>query len=450
MNCIIKRVLLIQPEYKFKYLDIPIGLLYLASHLQRNAINVKIYDKGIGNLKSAINKFKPQIIGLYATVLHAKIIEKYIKIIKEINPNILIFLGGPYPSIFYDKLIKNPRVDGIIIGEGEDSFLKVIKEFNNNSSNFKDIEGLVLKHKGNVITNLKHSFIDLSKLPLPDYRLLDMKSYIKKWPYFDYLNNIKGTSIITSRGCPFNCSYCQPYSKNMFGLKTRRHNAKDVVEKMHELNKLYQINSFFFHDDTFITNKEWVKEFCTLLIKSKSNYKWICNTRIETISSDIIKLMTKANCKEIRLGIETINPKVQKFYNKIIPIKDIHSAISIIKKEGIKVFGFFIIGAPMESRNDILKTINFAVRSNLNITRFSILVNMPGTYLSDHIKTKSSFEGFDYIKNSKNNCSNIPYKELVRIRRIAYILFYFHPKRILSTLHSLLSLRSIMAKLERF
>jgi anaerobic magnesium-protoporphyrin IX monomethyl ester cyclase len=447
----ITRVLLIQPAYKLKYADVPLGLLYLATYLKSRNLDVRIFMGKPELLIPAIKKFRPQLVGLYATTLHYPAAKTYLKKIKNESREIITFVGGPHPSLEPERVIANPNVDGIIIGEGEESFYAFIAEHNRKKSDWNKLDGIYLKTKNGIVQRPKTRFSDLQKIPMPDYSLIDMEKQVKYWPYLDYEFNVVGTSLITSRGCPFSCTYCQPIPRVMFGSSIRRHSVQQVLSKMDELNKMYGINAFFFHDDTFITDKKWVSEFCLALIKGRRNYRWVCNTRVDTISEDIVSLMAKANCKEIRLGIESVNPSVLKFYKKNTPVEMIDKSIGIIKKHGIRVFGFFMIGAPFETKSMIRKTLDYAVNSQLDFARFSILVTMPGTDLSRELSCCYRNEsGFDYIKGSQNNCSQIKYSYLVFMRRLSYLRFYFNAKRLITTLISLRSRRGLMAKLERF
>jgi anaerobic magnesium-protoporphyrin IX monomethyl ester cyclase len=444
-----KRVMLIQPTFKFKYLDVPLGLLYIGTYLKEHGVEVSLYTGRLKDLKKEFKKRQPDIIGLYATTLHIQTVRRYIRHIRNLRPTAEILIGGPHPSISPDFFLDT--ADGIIIGEAEESFLEYVRQSDKKKPDFSKVEGLSYKKDGIIKRNKKTAFSDLSKIPLPDFSMIDMRSHIRQWPYFDYKWGVRGISLVTSRGCPFDCSYCQPITRNMFGRKIRQHSVSQVVKKMQEAKQRYDINSFFFHDDTFTWNKTWVKEFCDTLKKKNMDIDWICNTRIDMVDADLLKKMAAAGCQEIRFGIESVNQKALVFYNKRITLDKIRSSIRLAKKAGLKTFGFFMIGAPMETEKDIRKTIDFAIHSKLDFARFSILVNMPGTHMSEKLGEQYlSPDGFDYIKDSRNNLSPLPFRKLERIRKQAHLRFYFHPKRLPRTVKSLLSPRGLLAKLERF
>lgn len=467
------RILFISPVDRFEFTEIPLGLISIATHVRDNlpGTEVMVFDKRPEELKKAISRFSPDIIGIYSTVVHLKIIKQYIRIIRRHSPNSRIVLGGPTTISSLENL-KELKPDAIIIGEGETRFLRYAESFSyirndqdNDHTRFHDRDYVPksMKNISNIVyrisRNGKEAFItnnddgkfeDLSRISLPDLSLIDFEKYVKRFYYFDYIKDVRGIQMIVSRGCSFNCSFCQPTLKRIFGNRIRRYSTGKIIDYIIGLKKRYHINSVFFHDDTFTTDKEWTRGFCQELIKRKVGIRWGCNSRVDTIDDRTIRLMKRAGCVEIRLGIESFNERSLRFLNKNIDNRKTSRAIEIIKNNRIRAFAFIIIGCPEESVMDILGSLVRLTLSRVDITRISILTNIPGTYLDEKIKTKSDNpEYFNYIKDSRNNCSSIPYPVLDLLRKAGYAMFYLNPKRWITTFQMMNSIGKIKSKLER-
>ena len=188
-------------------------------------------------------------------------------IIKEINPNTKIIFGGPHPTVMPNETLQNKCVDAVIIGEGELTLLELIK----NKGNFETVGGIWFKKDGKIIRNSfrpPNKNIDEFGFPLLDK--FPMEDYIKVWFQLETsIGKLMGTNILMSRGCPFNCSYCQPTLRRLFGNVVRTRSAESVIEELKYLKKRFKINSFFFDNDTFAFNRKIILELCDLMIKEK-------------------------------------------------------------------------------------------------------------------------------------------------------------------------------------
>ncbi len=212
-------------------------------------------------------------------------------------------------------------------------------------------------------------------------------------------------------------------------------------------------------DDTFTAIKAWVIEFCEIVIKENLNMKWIANTRADTYDIEMLKIMKKAGLVKIKVGIESICPRIRNgIFNKNVSYQQITSLINDCTKLGIQVAGFFMIGAPTETKKEIWETIKFALNSRLMEASFSITTPLPQTSLYDMaLKNKwdvpDKFEDYDYYSaKGKENKERINSTSLEMYKKIAYILFYMHPRRILNTLRMSLSINGFkrtLLKLQR-
>lgn len=453
------KISLIFPRLKHASGDPPLGIAYIASALKNEGFDVSIIDstfnRNIGFILSSINKINPDAIGIFIdTTMHDGAV-KISKAIRKNKKNTMLIAGGPHATIMPETLTRH--FDAVVIGEGEKTFPDILK----NKDNLKIVDGIAYSEKGKIIKNPPREFIkDLDSTGFPSLELLDMESYMKNWHYLDSINpKLKGTSIITSRGCPYNCTYCQPTLRTMFGKKIRKRSVDNVIDEMVYLNKKYKIRSFFFHDDTFTSDIPWVKEFSKKLADKKLNFYWGCNTRINTINKDLLRLMRKAGLKMLHVGVESGSQRIiNDIYKKGIKLKDVKKVIDDARKEKVHTMCFFMIGAPTETLEEINKTIRFAYSLKCNEATFSITNPIPGTTLHDIVKSrgykmKKNFSEYDYYSKRAFYDPKLPIKKLKYLQKKALFLFYIHPYRwsyVIKHITSLEGMKKMMLKISRF
>jgi radical SAM superfamily enzyme YgiQ (UPF0313 family) len=451
-----KRVVLVFPRFEYPSGDFSIGLAYIAGYIRKNIkdLDISILDTTFNPKLEYVSKFieekKPDIVGIYTDTLMFKDSIKVAKIAKKFKANVI--LGGPHPTIIPDETIKNEFVDSICIGEGEITFKEYIDCYYSDK-NFKMVKGIWFKKEGHIIKNEHRDPIqDLDKIPFPAIDLFDIENYINKFVQLDsYSPNLRGISIIVSRGCPFMCSYCQPTLKNMFGTKVRIMSPKKVVDELKEIKKNYRIDAFYFQDDTLTAFKKWVNDFCGLLRKEKLNLVWACNTRADTIDFETLEIMKKAGCIKLKVGIESITDRIRNgIYKKNISVDQIKRLIDYCDRLKIQLTGFFMLGAPTETEKEVIDTIKFAARSKLTEANFSITTPLPETGLYNFVKDRgwtlpNDLNMFDYyqVKRPKMSKNEISIKKLKFYKKLANFYFYLHPRRIFITLRSILSIKGI-------
>ncbi|MBD3204149.1 radical SAM protein [Candidatus Woesearchaeota archaeon] len=452
-----KKVCLIYPRFHYPSGDPPLGILYVAAYLKKeiNDLDLRFIDTTFNPTLNFVIKrleeFRPGIVGIYMDTLMYKNAIRIAAIAKKFSAEVVV--GGPHPTILPDSVIRNKFIDAIIQGEAEQSFTEYVREFYKNKR-FEKIPGLWYKNNHKIIkNNTRKNLIDLDSLPLPDLGLLDMNRYINNWFHFGYMNNIRGTSIIGSRGCTFNCSYCQPTLIKMFGNKIRRRSSRNMIAELKSLRQEYNINAFHLQDDTSTSDREWILDFSKKLIQSKLNFSWSCNSRADTLSIEMVKWMKRSGLKEIRIGIESISPRIRNdLYSKNLSLAQINKSINLIKKNDLMAFGYFMLGAPGETEQEIKDTIKFASSSRLDVATFSIATPIPGTLLYQKIfnnQDMNEFNDFNYYKVTRN-FSSIPRIRLKYYKKLAYLRFYLHPKRIKNSLIEIHHIRKILNKLKRF
>jgi radical SAM superfamily enzyme YgiQ (UPF0313 family) len=275
-----------------------------------------------------------------------------------------------------------PNIDVIVRGEGEITFTELLEKYEKHGKNkFSEIKGITYRKDKKIHKNPDRPLIkDLDTIPFPAYHLMPMERY-KAQEVFYALKYPKNSpnkfSIITSRGCPFNCAFCA--SRAIWGPFVRYRSAENVIDEINLLKNKYKIKQLSFLDDAFTINKNRVKSICSSIIKEKFDITWTCITRVDVFSHEMCQELKNANCKMIIVGIESAVQKVLDFLKKEYTVEDAKRAVMLAYKMKMDVAGFFTIGIPGETKEMINKTIKLANTLPLAYAGFSILTPFPGT-----------------------------------------------------------------------
>ena len=353
---------------------VPLGLYYVASVLMENQYDVEILNwynvNGTPNIiKQVLVDKKPDVIGF--SILHANRwggIE-IARIAKKINPHTTIVFGGIGATFLWDHLLTHFReVDFVVIGEGEYTFLSLIRhlEFKRQKA-FETVNGLAFRKDGKAFRTAEAAAIcELDDLPIPAR-------------FFTYQH------LALTRGCAGNCNFCG--SPRFWGRHVRFHSSNYFIE---QLERLYQqgIHFFYFTDDTFTINKSLVIEICKKIIKKEMRISWSAISRVDYVSEDVLYWMRKAGCIQISYGVESGSEKIRKILQKKITIPKIQNAFGWTQKYGIMARAYFIYGCPGETRQTIQQTIDLIDDIKPLSTIFYILDIFPGTQLYEDFKQR--------------------------------------------------------------
>lgn len=457
------KVCLVYPRHQYLSGDPPLGLGYIAAYARNsNVADITLIDStfvrhlSLPYIYSRIRQERPDILGIYVDTL---MFNNAREVMRWARANgTFVIVGGPHASVSPQTCIDD--ADVVVIGEGEEAFTDIISHYRHR--NFAHIPSIWWWHKGELVKNeIGLKKIDIDALPFVDRDIFDMEQYLLYWHYLDSVGmGIKGTTMITSRGCPFRCAYCQPTLEKLFGKRIRRRSPQNVVEEMRWLKDRYGIQGIFFHDDTFMIERNWIAEFCSELEKSGVDLLWGCNGRIDRVSDDLLKRMHGCGLRNIHFGIESGSQRVlDKVYNKGISLERIHDLITTTKKIGITTMGFFMLGAPTESEEEINATIRLANKLPLEEATFSITNPLIGTDLHDMVsqnpdyKISENFSDFDYYRKRAMSGGNISYGKLKWLQKKALIFFYLSPIRlryIAGHFRSLSGIKKMIQKIRRF
>lgn len=411
----------------------PLGLAYIASICLEAGYNVKIIDMDaevidFKRLMKIIEKIKPKLIGISCfSPLFSKVIELS-KLIKS-AVDIPIIVGGPHACIHPESIMEIETIDYCIMGEGDFACVSLLNYLLRNKGKIETIDGLFYKKDGQVLRNRTPEPIsDLDCISFPARHLLKQQLYFN--PLFD---SRVYTTILTARGCPFRCIFCCQIHK-----KFRRRSIENVIAEIKEVIEKYGIRNFDFFDDTFNLDSNWAIDFCEKITAQGIRIKWRARCRPDSFTMNIAQNLKKAGCDIISLGVESANNSTLQWFNKMYTIEQVQKALVIIKKSELRLHGYFILGTPLETKEDMLKTIDFACRHKFDFATFSLLTFLPGTKLFDIALNEGFFENYnrrDY-SNSIGWCKptlkhpTINQKELRQLFTYAYKRFYLRPKKI--------------------
>ena len=428
-------VLLIYPPITFKKgvaetLDVtrpPLGLLYLASALEKSDISVRIMDVGaerlgIEDVLLIIEKECPSVVGISSMTANLQGAVQAAKEIKNRFGNkITIGLGGAHESAdpeFVNRFFH--LFDFGLVGEGEITFPKIVRRILNKEP-FERI-------------NYGEIALNLDEIPFPARHLVKNNRYQKT------------VGIMAFRGCPYACIFC---SRPAVSKKIRFSSPENILDEM-EICFNDCRGEFIFEDDTFTLRKEHIFKLCEEMLRRKLDVRWSAITRADLVDESLLRKIREAGCNELTFGIESGNSRVRnQIIKKGLTDGQIFEAIDLCNRIGIKVNAFLMLGFPTETRKELYHTVNFASKLKINIVGIHLTLPMPGAPLfnmaqkegliskdiADRFATEELGEGFRrvwpvYVP------SGLSIDELYRARRIGYYKFYFRPKYIMCRLLS--------------
>jgi len=410
---------------------------YMAAVLRDINIKVKIVDymgenKGEQDFVNDLQDFKPDLI--VSSMTTATLLDdlKIFALAKEFYPNIITVAKGAY---FYSAKFSSEdseafkAMDYALVGECEtiiDKLVTVLSEQKDLSS----LKGLVWRKEDVYVSNGPADFVeDLDNIPFPARDLMNNKLYILP------ITGEPQATIQIDRGCPFECSYC--LTPLISGRKIRIRSVDNIIQEIEECVNIFGIRNFFFKSDTFTANRDLVRKLCDKIIAKKLNISWAANSRVKPIDYDTLARMKEAGCWLVAFGIEVGQDETLKRIKKAATVDDAVVAVSLAKKAGLQIFGFFLFGFPWETRDDIEQTIKLARQLKLDYYEFHICVLYPGTPLfmealrQGYLVEDAALPiGKNYFTNPSGT-NNLSVEELKILRRKALMLIYFSPSYIM-------------------
>lgn len=382
-------VLLLSPPYIDLYGNLrnaagryfPLGLGYIASYLRKYGDHaVQMYEpeaQGLTytDIAEKIRTSAPDIVGITCTTPNYSRAIELAKVCR-MNSTAKIVIGGVHVSALPQFVMEEHAylIDCVVVGEGEETMLEVVNAFQNNLT-IENIKGLVYNNRGKITRNESRPFIeDLDSIPVPARDLIPQYLFKPNMHNARYRNCY---SVLTSRGCPFKCSFCA--ARIVSGVKYRMHSAEYVLEEIDMLKREYSAQQIIITDDTFTLDHARLEKICKGMIDKKYNLAWFCFSQVNTVDKKMLSLMRQAGCYSIGFGVESASESVLKRMGKPIKPERVKETISIANRLGIKTQAFYILGSPGETRMQMEDTIRFSREVNATLAFYNMLVPYPGT-----------------------------------------------------------------------
>ena len=364
------RILFIDPLGDKESSGLNLGIAYCATSAAGKGhtasvldlVNIRKADQGLA-IKTAVKSFNPDCIGISVTNMSFNNSKSYTDGLKEYFKGSII-LGGPEVSALAGRALElMPNADMAVIGEGEITLVELLDAMERGSS-LGPINGLAWRDGSKVTVNPAREFInDVDGLPLPDYNIFGVDK-MDTYP------------IITARGCPYGCIFCFSH----MGKKWRARSPENIIEEIRVARDRYGAKSFHVCDASFNVDIERVKEFCALLIKEKLDIPWVIQGfRADRVTEEMIRMLDRANCRRIWVGIETLDEDIFKNIRKGETIQDIKRGIALMKKYNIEIYGYMLMGLPGDTFKKTLSSFNKARKLNLHLLAYSSCVPFTGT-----------------------------------------------------------------------
>lgn len=399
------KILLIDPPFYrimgFYNRYFPFGLVTLATFLKKNGFHdVHVYDADFneqpGNIdysqlsnkyqeylnsfkeknhpvwqdvKNTIYKVNPDVVGISIWTTFAAASFFTAKIVKKINPECTVVMGGPHATVKADEILSIcPDVDYVVRGEGEYTLFNLVSALEQKKSNMHSIAGISFKKSNHILHNPSPPLtVDLNQFPFPDRTLLMNEN---KYDAEDM------GLVMSSRGCPYSCTFCATNTKRV-SFRSDDH----ILSEIEFVKDRYGSTQFTFKDDSFTVNPKRVAALCNTLINRKLHISWECNTRVNLIDEPLLQLMKKAGCNFIKVGIESGSERILKKMNKGISHAQVIKAAKLFRKAGIHWTGYFMLGVPGETEEDIQKTVMFISELNPDFACIGVYEPFPGTVM---------------------------------------------------------------------
>lgn len=358
----------------------PFGVAYVSAILRKSGYDCKLHDDNLREytdqqLRDLFRGHNGELraVGLTSVSTTLPQMARVARICKEELPEVPIIVGGPHARLIPADVMKIPEVDVVFTGEAELSILEYAK-----ADDLRNVSGIVYRQDGQLRENPVGPYLhELDEIPYPDYTLFDIAEYhttkgiAKRHP---------NSYIITSRGCPFKCTFCSSKTLNPTEKKTVRfRSAENVLGEIEMLVKKYAVRELFFSDDMFTANTKHLVGICEGMVERKLDVIWVCQTHVKGINREKLKLMKRAGCHQICFGIESGDPEIQKLIQKNIDFGRAKEVVRMTQAAGIDARCSFMFGNQHETPQTLQRTIDLARKLKPDFASFNIATPYPGT-----------------------------------------------------------------------
>ncbi|RJX35466.1 MAG: radical SAM protein [Desulfurivibrio sp.] len=425
-------IMLINPSGGYHHEYPPQGLLSLAAYLRTKGREVHFLDEGAlsapkNEFLDGVRKYSPKYVGLSLYTTNISRCYQLIRAIKGYDRSIRIIVGGPHATAMPEYTLREcPEIDFLVAGEGEITLEELLDTLDSGreAAGIKGVysrsgeDGGVLNFAGE-----REYLADLDSLPFPAHDLVDLDTYQKN----PISVGKRIGAIITSRGCPFNCVFC---NKAVFKSVIRRRSVARVIEEIQFLINNHGVDEIYFQDDLFALDKKWLYEFMDKLRDAGITIPWRMLVRVDILGYEDYAALKKAGCYLLQFGVESGSDIILKDIKKNISKAKVIEAFRAARENGLQTYGFFIFGHRLDTKKSILETFAFAKKIQCDFTSFFLLVPFPGTkvyqYLPDNLK--HDWQRIQYINWNKDldpiSICEVPGGELAQFEEQVNMEFY--------------------------
>lgn len=369
----------------------PLGLISMAAMMDRHKISSHVIDcychpDSQTLIMDYIKDNSPGFIGFSCTTSSFLDGIRIAELVKAKHPDIKAVFGGPHVSALGASLMElYDTIDYLVIGEGEVTLTELVSA---REKDICEISGLVYRDAGNLVkfTGFRKKLLNLDTLPFPAYSKLAGYPDAYKLPIFNYPKT-PNASCISSRGCPYACSYCD---RSVFRRTFRYNSAEYLFAHLDYLNKEFGIRHINFYDDQFTFHRARVDAFCRMMIRKNLKMTFNCAARAEHLDYDLLKLMNAAGCWMISLGVETGDPDLLAQHRQNPDLNMLREKIILIRKAGIRVKALLMMGLPGETESSVKKSKEYVFDLPINDFNLAKFTPFPGSPIYEKIKAPGS------------------------------------------------------------
>lgn len=409
----------------------PIGLMYVASSLEKAGFEVQMLDNYLQNkplkeVKQLIADFSPSLVGITCGSATYKRCVETAAAIKEAKPDCTVVVGGWHSSYLPDTLLSHPEIDYVVMGEGERAMTKLADALiAGDLEAASAVAGVACRGPDGNIRNPPVYIENMDEIPYPARHLLPLEQYSR---IVEFLNAKPADIMSISRGCVFSCGFCE--TRKLWGNICRGFSPRRVIGEIEDLQRRFGTKGIYFINDNFTLRKEKTKELCRLMIERNLGLEWVCDTRVDLVDDELLELMSKAGCKVIWFGVESGSPKVLKRIGRNTTPAQVEEAFNLCKKHGIKTACSFMIGLPDETLADMEESLKFAKKIDPDYCQFNIFIAYPDSRLYNELLESGNYTQLDnYLLSVKSD--EYDFESLKAVQWRFFKSFHMAPKQIL-------------------
>ncbi len=417
----------------------PLGIMSLASYLRDNlpATDVKLIDMAPERLshEEAVDKalaYSPDAVGISAMSYEAVDMTRLSALIKSRQPGLPVIAGGPHVTTVKERSLEDPHLDCIVLGEGELTLAELLPCILE-GDDLSDIRGIGFRENSKAkLTSPREEIVDLDSLSLPAYDLIELSRYWDLPRFGTTFVNKEYATLSTSRACPYQCTYCH----RIFGRRYRSQRPENVLRDLETLAREHRVREVQFVDDCFNLEKKRMDAICDGIVERGLDFSisFPNGIRGDIMNGESLQKLKRAGIYRITYAVETASPRLQKFIKKNVKLDKLKDVIEETDRQNIMVDGFFMVGFPGETREEINMTLEYAISSKLHSANFWFVTPFKGTELYDQAvelgyDVPAEPESLHYF-DPQTDLSEVPGTELKKMVQKTFLKFYLHPRRL--------------------